>query len=380
MRDYYEVLGVSKEASDNDIKKAYRRLAMEFHPDRNNGDKGAEEKFKEAAEAYEVLQDPQKRANFDRFGHAGVKGGGGFSGGFHPFDLSEALNIFMRDFGGLDAFFGGGGGGRRRRDRRQGQDVRIALRLTLKDVANGAKRQVKLRTLEACEDCSGLGTDGSEAPAPCATCGGVGEVRQATQSLLGSFVSVTACPTCGGEGSVIRNPCPECRGEGRTRTEKVVEVEIPAGVSESNYLTLRGMGGVGVRGGPPGDLIVGLEVKEEPNFVREGDDLIHNLLVSFSQAALGEDFTVVTPVSKEKVTVPAGTQPDSVIRVRGSGFPSLNRGGQGDLLVRVQVWTPTRVSQEQETLFKQLAEVEGEPPGEESVGRRFWNRMREALG
>ncbi len=245
MRDYYEVLGVSKDAAETDIKKAYRRLAMEFHPDRNDGDKSAEEKFKEAAEAYEVLQDPQKRANYDRFGHAGIKGGGGFSGGFHPFDLSEALNIFMRDFGGLDAFFGGGGG-RRRRDRRQGQDVRITLRLTLGDVAKGAKRQVKLRTLETCEACTGMGTDGSEAPAPCATCGGLGEVRQSTQSLLGSFISVTACPTCGGEGSVIRHPCLECRGEGRTRTEKVVEVEIPAGVSESNYLTLRGRGGVGV--------------------------------------------------------------------------------------------------------------------------------------
>lgn len=378
-RDYYEVLNVGRHATQDEIKKAYRRLAMEFHPDRNDGDKGAEERFKEATEAYEVLREPDKRAQYDRFGHAGLKGGAGAGfGGYHPFDLSDALNIFMKDFGGFDSIFGGGR--RSRREARVGQDVRITLRLTLADVARGTKRKVKLRTLEPCEVCEATGVGDGSRPMACSTCGGAGEVRQATQSLLGSLISVTVCPTCRGDGTVIMNPCQECGGEGRRRAEKVVEVDVPAGVSDNNYLTLRGKGGAGVRGSPPGDLIVGLEIKDDPDFHRQGDDLIYDLPVSFSQAALGEDFTVKTPLGDEKVHLPAGTQSGAVLSKRGKGLPSLGRGGRGDLLVRVQVWTPTKLSSEEEELFRKLGEVEGEPPSEESLGRRFWNRMKEALG
>jgi molecular chaperone DnaJ len=217
-RDYYDVLGIPRDGSQADIKKAYRRLAMEYHPDRNDGGKEAEAKFKEATEAYEVLRDPEKRAQYDRYGHAGLKAGAGGFGGFHPFDLSEALSVFMRDFGGmggLDALFGVRQGSRR--DRRRGQDVRITLRLTLAEVAKGAKRTVKLRTLERCSTCRGTGSKGNDNPARCHTCGGSGEVRHATQSLFGNFVSVSQCPTCDGEGTVIRNPCEACRGDGRVR-------------------------------------------------------------------------------------------------------------------------------------------------------------------
>lgn len=381
-RDPYDVLGVGRDAADTDIKKAYRRLAMEHHPDRNNGDKEAEELFKEATEAYELLRNPETRARYDRFGWSGIKGSGGFgAGGFHPFDLSEALNVFMNDFGGLEGIFGGGGGRRSRRDRRRGQDVRISLRLTLEDVAKGAKRKVKLRTLEACEACEGSGGKHGEDPVRCSMCGGSGEVRRATQSLLGNLISVTTCPTCYGEGKVVRTPCAECRGDGRTRVEKVVEIEVPAGVSESNYLTLRGQGSVGPRGGPPGDLIVSLEMKPDDRFHRNGDDLVYDELVSFSQAALGHESVVPGPLGQVTVSIPPGTQSGSVITVRGEGIPSLNRGGRGDLHVRVQVWTPKRLNSDQEALFRQLARVEGDPPDEEeSLGRKFWNRMKEALG
>ncbi len=376
-RDFYDVLGVSREASEADIKKAYRRLAMEYHPDRNNGDPQAEEKFKEAAEAYEILRDPEKRQRYDRFGMAGVRGSGGGAGfGFSHFDLSEALNIFMRDFGGLggfDAIFGGD----RRRARRRGQDIQIRLRLTLEDVAHGTARKVKLKALERCEQCDGRGGTGSQ---PCQTCGGAGEVRRAAQSLFGQFVSVSACPACRGEGTTITEPCEECRGDGRTRAERVVDVEIPAGVSGSHYLTLRGKGAAGPRGGPAGDLIVELEIEEDPRFERHGDDLVYDLPVSFSQAALGSTFEVPTPWGAESVEVPAGTQSGTILGLRNKGLPNLDHGRRGTLHVRIHVWTPSKVSPKLREVLEQLAELEGDPPQDEGLGRRFWNKMKEAFG
>jgi molecular chaperone DnaJ len=371
--DFYVLLGVPRDCSEAEIKKAYRKLAMEYHPDRN-GSPGAEAKFKEITEAYEVLRDPQKRAAYDRYGKAGVGGQGGF--GFHHVDLSEALNIFMRDFGNLGGFesiFGGG----RRQDPRRGQDVRVTVKLSLTEVATGVKKTVRLKTLERCTTCAGSGARPGTQPSRCSTCGGSGEVRRAARSMFGQFVSVSACPTCAGEGQVVLQPCEVCRGEGRVKGERTTTVEIPAGVSANNYLTLRGQGAAGPRNGPQGDLLVMLDVKQDERFERHGDDLVFDLPVSFSQAALGAQVTIPTVYGDEEIRVPPGTQPETVLRLKGRGLPVLGQSSKGDLLIRVRVWTPERLTDEQERLFQQLATLEGEPP-KRSPG--FWSKLKEALG
>lgn len=374
MSDYYQILGVARDASDADIKKAYRRLAMEYHPDRNNTPE-AEAKFKELSEAYQVLADPTKRAHYDRFGSA-PSGAGGY-GGFQHVDLAEALNIFMRDFGGMGGFesiFGGRAGGG---DVRRGQDVRVTVRVSLEEVASGAKRSIKLKTLAGCDTCGGSGAGKGTKPVPCGTCGGSGEVRRAARSIFGQFVQVGPCPTCRGEGSVIRTPCEVCRGEGRVKTERTVSVEIPAGVSSGNYITLRGQGAAGPRGGPPGDLIVVIEVKEDERWTRDGDDLWIDLPVAFSQAALGATLLVPSPHGDQQVEVPAGTQSGTVIAVRHKGLPRLGSTVLGDLNVRVQVWTPRQLNDEQRRLFTELAEHEASGPDREGG---FWSKLKEALG
>jgi molecular chaperone DnaJ len=372
--EFYDLLGVPRDASEAEIKKAYRKLAMEYHPDRNSASE-AEARFKEITEAYEVLRDPQKRAAYDRYGKAGVGAGGGF--GFHHVDLSEALNIFMRDFGGLGGFESIFGGGRQRADTRRGQDVRVTVKLSLTEVATGVKKSVKLKTLERCSNCSGSGAKPGTKPTPCSTCGGAGEVRRAARSMFGQFVSVSPCPTCAGEGQVVQQPCEVCRGEGRVWGDRTVVVEIPAGVSSNNYLTLRGQGAAGPRNGPNGDLLVMLDIKEDSRFERQGDDLIYDQPLSFSQAALGCEVEVPTPYGKETVQVPGGTQPETVVRLKGRGLPVLGQNSKGDLLVRLHVWTPERLSEEQERLFRELAKLEGEPP-KRSPG--FWSKLKEALG
>jgi molecular chaperone DnaJ len=372
--EFYALLGISREASDTEIKKAYRKLAMEYHPDRNSSPH-AEAKFKEITEAYEVLRDPQKRATYDRYGKAGLAGGGGY--GFHHVDLSEALNIFMRDFGAMGGFESLFGGRRSRAEERRGQDIRVTVRLTLTEVALGAKKTVKLKAPERCGTCDGTGAKPGSHPTTCSTCNGSGEVRRATRSMFGQFVSVATCPACSGEGKVIADPCEVCRGEGRVRGERSVTVDIPAGVSTNNYLTLRGQGAVGPRNGPNGDLLVMLDIKEDERFERQGDDLAFDLLVSFSQAALGGEHAVPTPYGEERLKLPSGTQPETVLRLRGKGLPILGQDAKGDLLVRVRVWTPERLNEEQERLFRELAKVEGEPP-KRSPG--FWSKLKEALG
>jgi molecular chaperone DnaJ len=336
--EFYALLGVARDATDADIKKAYRKLAMEFHPDRNAAPE-AEARFKEITEAYEVLRDPQKRATYDRYGKAGLgAAGGGF--GFHHVDLSEALNIFMRDFGGMGGFESLFGGGRSRADARRGQDVRVTVKITLAEVAAGAKKNVRFKAPDRCAVCQGTGAKPGTKPAQCSTCGGSGEVRRAARSMFGQFVSVSPCPTCAGEGVVVLDACEVCRGEGRVRAERTVTVEIPAGVSSNNYLTLRGQGAVGPRNGPAGDLLVMLDIRDDDRFERQGDDLIFDLPLSFSQVALGIDVRVPTPYGDETVQVAAGTQPETVIRLRGRGLPVLGGSGKGDLIVRVHVWTP----------------------------------------
>jgi molecular chaperone DnaJ len=376
--DFYAVLGVARDAGEPDIKKAYRKLAMEHHPDRNNGDKAAEAKFKEITEAYEVLRDADKRAAYDRYGMAGIRRGGGPEP-MH-FDLSEALSVFMRDFGGLggfDAFFGGGQ--RAQRDQRRGQDLKVALKLTLAEVATGSQKSVRLRTLERCPLCSGSGAKPGTRAVTCGTCGGSGEVRRNAQSIFGQFLSVSPCPTCAGEGTVVQHPCERCDGDGRVKTEKTVQIDVPAGVADHHYLTLRGMGVPGPRGGPPGDLIAVLDIKDDPRFERRGDDLVYDLSVSFTQAALGDEIDVPTPFGHSTLRLQAGTQTGTVHRLRGKGLPRLGEGGHGDLHVRIHVWTPTKLSAEQRHVLEELSEIESAPPAE-GAGRRFWEELKRSFG
>jgi molecular chaperone DnaJ len=381
MSDYYEVLGVPRDADEAALKKAYRRLAMQYHPDRNNGDRDSEARFKDVTEAYEVLRDPEKRALYDRYGEAGLRGAGQASG-FHPFDLSEALNIFMRDFGGFGGFeelFGGARHGGR--TERRGNDLKATVVLAIADVAVGAKRSLKYKVLVACEACGGSGAKAGTSPTTCRTCGGSGEVRRAQRSLFGQFVSVSPCPTCAGEGRVIAESCPICRGDGRTRVDRTVTVDVPPGVSSANYITLRGQGNAGPRGGRPGDLVVTLEVEDDERFLRQGDDLVHDLSLTFSQAALGVEAPVPTPYGDESVKIPAGTQAGTVLRLKGRGLPHLGSAGKGDLLLRIGIWTPDRLTPELEELFRQLARHEAPPPADSrGAARSLWDRMKDALG
>jgi len=374
--DFYELLGVSRDCSEDDLKKAYRKLAMQYHPDRNKAP-DAEVRFKEIAEAYEVLRDPDKRAAYDRYGKAGVGGAAGGPAGFHHVDLAEALNIFMRDFGGMGGFDSLFGGGREPAESRRGQDVRVTVKLSLLDVATGSKRTVKLKTHVACAACGGTGGAKGVRPSRCSTCGGAGEVRRTARSMFGQFVSVSACPTCSGEGTVITDPCEVCRGDGRVRGERTVAVEIPAGVSSNNYITLRGQGSVGRRGGPAGDLLVMIEVKEDERFERQGDDLYYDLALSFSQAALGTSVPIPTPHGEEKVSVPAGIQAGTVLRLKGKGLPRLGQSGTGDLNIRVTVWTPENLTDAQRKAFEDLSKIEGDPP---RASGGFWSKLKEALG
>jgi molecular chaperone DnaJ len=383
--DYYALLGVKRDVDDDAIKKAYRRLAMKHHPDRvAPGEKeAAEEKFKEITEAYEVLRDPERRAVYDRYGAAGLRpgGGGGPGPGFAHFDLSEALNIFMRDFGGLggfEAFFGGGA--RASRERHRGQDLKVTLKLSLAEVASGATKKVKVRTLERCTACSGTGATPGTTATGCATCGGSGEVRRAARSMFGQFVSVSPCPTCAGEGTVIQQPCSKCQGDGRVRAEKELEINVPAGVADHHYLTMRGHGVPGPRNAPPGDLIAVLDITEDSRFERHGDDLIYDLPVSFTQAALGADIEVPTPYGATTLAIQPGTQTGAVYRLRGQGLPRVGEGGRGDLHVRVHVWTPVKLTAEQRELLEQLAKIESKPPAEGHAGKKFWEQLRQAFG
>ncbi len=382
MRDYYEILGVGRDADADTVKKAYRKLALLHHPDRNEGSKESEEKFKEATEAYEVLRDPDKRAAYDRYGHAGVKGAAA-GPGFGGFNFADALEVFMRDFGGFgfEDLFGGAarrGGGRS--STRRGSDVRVRLPLTLADVANGVHRTLKLQLLERCDECGGTGAEKGAAPVRCSTCGGSGEIRRVQRSFLGQMVSVSPCPACGGEGQRIDHPCDRCEGTGVRRVEKTVEVDMPPGVSSGDYITLRGAGNAGLRGGPPGDIMVVAEVEEDPRFVRDGADLICDLAVTYSQAALGAELEVPTVSGTTELKLPAGTQTGRLIRLRGKALPHLQGGGKGDLIVRITVWTPTELSREQEALFKRLAELEAAPPStSEQRDRGFWSKVREAF-
>lgn len=383
MRDYYEILGVARDADGDAIKKAYRKLALQYHPDRNNGAKDAEDRFKEATEAYEVLRDPQKRSAYDRYGHAGVRSGAGGAGGFTGFDFSDALNIFMRDFGGFgfEDLFGAAGGRRGGRGPRKAADVRVRLVVSLAEVAKGTKKTIRIGLDTACGTCGGSGAAPGTQPVTCATCGGAGQVRRVQNSVFGQMVSVTTCPTCRGEGKSIETPCATCAGAGVRRAEREIEVEVPAGVSTGDYITMRGQGNAGAGGVAAGDLIVVMDVREDPRFVRDGADLIHDLMVTFSQAALGAEIDVPTVDGTATVTVPAGTQSGRSLRLRGRGLPHLRGGGRGDQIVRITVWTPTRLDEAQERLLRELAQIESPPPTAEEAQAEsgFWSKVKEAF-
>ncbi|MGA1309704.1 MAG: molecular chaperone DnaJ [Gemmatimonadaceae bacterium] len=373
MADLYTTLGVDKTANDDDIKKAYRKLAMQYHPDRNGGSKEAEEKFKEVTEAYDVLRDPQKRAAYDRYGEAGLRAGGG--GGYQHVDLSDALNIFMRDFGLGDLF--GGGGGRQSNGPRAGADIKLDLQLTMLEVATGVTKTVKLKLLDPCTRCDGEGAEPGTKAQRCTTCAGQGEVRRAQQSFFGQFVSVAPCPTCRGEGTTIASPCTECRGDGRTRADHTLDIKVPAGVATGQYMQLRGVGNAGTRGGPRGDVIVVFDVVEDERFERDGEDLYCEVLVSYPQVALGADVEVPGVTGVLRLEIPSGTQSGHVFTLRGKGLPRVNASGTGDLHVRVQVWTPATLSREARALVEQLGELQEQPPEKREKG--FWAKMKEAI-
>lgn len=382
-QDYYQTLGVGRDADAEQVKKAYRKLAMQYHPDRNP-EAGAEDSFKEVTEAYEVLRDPEKRRLYDQYGEAGIRrgagggtGAGGFEG-FGGFGFADAFEVFMREFG-AGAFGDPFGARQRPSGPRQGSSLRLTLDVTLVEAARGVEKTIRVALLDPCERCSGSGAEPGTAPTRCETCGGAGEVRHVQQSVLGQFVSVRPCPSCGGEGTVTRDPCSECRGAGRTRHEKKIKIDIPAGISGEDYLKLRGRGNAGPKGGPRGDIIVQVEIEPDARFERQGDDLMHDLAVTFSQAALGAEIEVPTIEDSAVLKIPAGIQSGQVLRMRGEGMPHLRASGRGDQLVRVLVWTPDDLTDQQTEAFQKLAEVEGEPPEPRPDEPSFWERVKAAF-
>ncbi len=383
MADYYERLGVGREATTEDVKKAYRKLALKYHPDRNEGSKEAEARFREVTEAYEVLRDSEKRTAYDRYGEQGLRGGAG-SPGFGGFDFADAIEVFMRDFGGFAGFeeiFGGRRASGGRSEAGKGQTLRVRLPIALKDVATGVSKKIRLALLDPCGSCSGSGAAPGSSPVPCRNCGGSGEERHVQRSVFGQFVSVAPCRACGGEGRIIEDSCPTCRGEGRVREEREIEVEVPPGVDSENFLTLRGQGNAGPRGGPKGDIIVLLEVQDDPRFKRDGEHLLHELPITFSQAALGDVVEVPTVEGAVRLTIPSGIQTGEVLRLKGQGLPGLHGRGRGDQLVRVRLWTPQKLTREQERILRDFKELEEAPPEDagRGDGRGFWSKVKEAF-
>ena len=374
-RDYYEVLGVDKNASANDIKKAYRKLAIQYHPDKNPDDKNAEEKFKEAAEAYSVLSDPDKRARYDQFGHEGLGGaaGGGFNGA--GMDMNDIFSMFGDIFGGRGGFggFGGFGGGSAGPQKFRGSDQRVKVRLNLQEIANGVTKKFKLKKYVKCSHCGGTGAEGN-ATETCPDCHGTGRVVRTQQSFFGMMRSEVACPRCNGEGKIIKNKCPHCNGDGVVMGEEVVEVQIPAGVVEGMQLSMRGKGNAGKRNGINGDLLILIEEEKHPTLVRDENDLIYSLLLDIPTAALGGFAEIPTIDGKAKVTIDPGTQPGKVLRLRGKGLPTLNGYGKGDIVVNISVYIPETLSKEEKKTIENFRESDNFRPSEsikEKIFRRF---------
>lgn len=384
-RDYYEVLGVEKTASADEIKKAYRKKAIQYHPDKNPGDKDAEDKFKEAAEAYEVLSNPDKRARYDQFGHAGVGGaaGGGYGGfGGQGMSMDDIFSMFGDIFGGHGGFggFGGfGGGGSQPRQRKfRGADLRVKAKLTLKEIAEGTEKKFKVKKYVTCNHCHGSGAEGNSGTETCPTCHGTGSVTRTQQSIFGMMQTQSVCPQCNGEGKIIKNKCKECNGEGVVYGDEVVTVKIPAGVAEGMQVTINGKGNAGKHNGVSGDLLVIIEEEKHPELIRDESDLIYNLLLSVPQAALGATVEIPTIDGKAKIKIEPGTQPGKVLRLRGKGLPNINSygysTGTGDLLVNVSVYIPETLTKEERQALEKWHESESFKPNtslKEKIFKKF---------
>lgn len=383
MLDYYETLGIDRSASADEIKKAYRKLAMKYHPDRNQGDAEAEKRFKDAAEAYEVLSDHEKRQRYDRFGHEGLRGGNG-TGPTGFTDINDIFDAFSDIFGGggfEDIFSGRRGGTRRPRGQGQpGTDLRIKLPLTLEEIAEGVEKKLKVKKQIACDACGGNGAEGGRPDYDsCEACSGTGELRQVSRSVFGQFVNVRPCPTCFGEGRKLRNPCSVCHGEGRQRGEEVIPVTVPAGVAEGNYFRIRAAGNAGARGGPAGDLLVEVHEKEHKYFVRERNDIYYDLHLSMPDAALGAEVEVPTLKGSARLKVDAGIQAGKILRMRERGIPHLDGGRKGDQMVRVHVWTPQNLTDEERAVLEKMRNSPSVKPKPDRSAKSFFSRVKDAF-
>jgi molecular chaperone DnaJ len=386
-RDFYEILGIERGAKPEEVKKAYRQMAMKHHPDRNAGNKEAEEKFKEAAEAYEVLSDPEKKQRYDQYGHEGLRGTNYRD--FH--DINDIFNtfgdVFSGSFGGsiFDEMFTGGQRSRRRSSSQHGQpgsDLRVRLSLTLEEIAGGVEKKIKVKRQKKCDICSGSGAKSTGGKSACPQCGGSGELRQVSRSMFGQFVNITMCPSCEGEGRIVKDPCLSCYGEGRIQGESTIKVNVPAGVTEGNYIPLQGQGNAGRRGGPAGDLIVVIEEESHQHFKRNGDDIIYELWVSYPTAVLGGDVEIPTLTGKAKLAIDSGTPGGRMLRMRERGIPHLNNYGRGDELVRVNVWVPAKLNAKEKELMRNLSTCEHVNPSEEdrlNTDRSFFDKVKDVF-
>ncbi len=377
-RDYYEVLGISKNATAVEIKKSYRKLALKYHPDKNPDDKEAEEKFKEAAEAYEVLSNPDKKAKYDQFGHAGMGGAGGFGGGgMNMDDIFSQFGDIFGGAGGFGGFSGFGGGGQRGRRVNRGSNIRVKVNMTLKDIVNGVEKKIKVKKYISCNTCDGSGAEGGSGFSTCDQCNGSGQVTRVTNTFLGQMQTASTCPKCGGDGKTITNKCNTCHGDGIVKDDETIELKIPAGVEGGMQLSVSGKGNMGARNGVPGDLIVLIEEEEHPELKRDGNNILYDMYISFADAILGTEATVPTVNGKAKIKIEPGTQGGKVLRLRNKGIPDVNGYRTGDQLVNINVWTPQNLNKEEKSAIEKMRGSKNFEPNPTDNDKGFFERMKD---